>query len=100
MVKKAEKIRKRHPLTPIAGIILAVALFAVSYLAAGFVVVMPQVRRVIGNTSTSTATILFAIGIWFLLLGIAFFLVSVLVGKDPHDVNSIPLPPRDVKKRK
>ena len=43
MVKKAEKIRKRSPLLPVFGAIIAIGLFAVSYILSSQVVVkMPQ----------------------------------------------------------
>jgi hypothetical protein len=103
MVKKAEKIQKKHPLTAVGGLLLAVSLFGVSYILAGFVVQMPQVLKVIGNGTKTTATIAFAFGIWVVLLATSFFLVAVLAGKDPASAaNQMPLPPRakDQKKKR
>jgi hypothetical protein len=97
MVKQAEKVRKRNPLLPVFGLLLAAGLFLVAYVVAGEVVKMPQV-----NMRNSTAQIAFAFGIWLGLLAISFFLVAVLAGRDPDSARNIQLRPRerDIKKRR
>ncbi len=76
MVKKAEKENKRSPLLPVFALLLIVGLLAVAYV---------------------TYRIAFTIAIWVALLAISYFLVAVLVGKDPNDTDAIPLPPKTKK---
>jgi hypothetical protein len=94
MVKKAEKLKKRSPWVPVFGLITAVALGAVAYVISAYVVIkMPQVKSVIAGMERQ-ATIAFAVGIWLALLATAFFLVALIVGKDPESAKDIPLPPK------
>jgi len=103
MVKKAEVQRKRHPLTPVFGLLLAAGLFAVAYfLSATVVMKLPSVSSAVASDQRTLATIGFAVGIWVLFLAVAFFLVAMLAGKDPNDAKQMPLPPRakDMKKKR
>jgi hypothetical protein len=94
MVKKAENKQKRSPLTPIFGVLLAVGLFAVAYfITSAYIIHMPQVAQTIGANQTM-GTIGLSIGIWVILLAIAFFLVAVMAGKDPESATTMPLPPK------
>ena len=94
MVKKAEKIRKRSPLLPVFGLIIAVGLFAIAYvLSAEVVVKLPQVRNVV-SSNLSLARWAFAFAIWLLFLGAAYFVVALAAGKDPDAGRNVPLPPR------
>ncbi len=94
MVKKAENLRKRSPLLPVFGLIIAVGLFAISYVLSSEVVVkMPQVSRVIGGNG-ALARWAFAFVIWLVFLGVAYFVVALAAGKDPDSGKNIPLPPR------
>jgi hypothetical protein len=99
MVKQAEKERKRSPLLPVFGLLLAAGLFLVAYVVAGEVIKMPQVKGVVLGMK-DTAQLIFGFAIWLGL--ISFFLVAVLVGKDPDSTKGIPLPTRerDIKKRR
>jgi|SRR5579859_4483810 len=102
MVRQAEKKTKRSPLLPVFGIILVVALGGIAYfLSLNFVLKIPQVRA-IADQSYSLALIGSTVFVWLILAGIAYFLVALVVGKDPTDSNQIPLPPRkkDMKKRR
>ena len=102
MVKVAEKKTKRSPLFAVGGLILVIALGGVAYFVSqAFILKIPQVRA-IASQSYSLALIASTVFVWFILAGIAYFLVSVVVGKDPTDSNQIPLPPRkkDMKKRR
>jgi cation transporter-like permease len=93
MVKQAEKIRKRNPLLPVFGLIIAVGLFAVAYILSSQVVIkLPQVRGVIGGNQ-SLATWAFAFVLWLVFLGVAYFFVALAAGKDP-DQKRMPLPTR------
>jgi hypothetical protein len=103
MVKKAEVQKKRHPLTPVFGLLLAVGLFAIAYfLSATVVMKLPSVRTAVASNQMTLATVGFAVGIWVLFLALSFFLVAMLAGKDPEDAKQIPLPPKakDMKKRR
>ena len=103
MVKKAEVQRKRHPLTPVFGLLLAAGLFVVAYvLSDGVIMHLSYVKNAVDIGHKSMATIGFAVGIWVLFLAVAFFLVAMLAGKDPNDAKQIPLPPRakDLKKKR
>jgi uncharacterized BrkB/YihY/UPF0761 family membrane protein len=102
MVKKAEKENKRSPLLPVFALLLIVGLLAVAYVITDQVVLKTgnfiggKVLAVIGQANT-TYRIAFTIAIWVALLAISYFLVAVLVGKDPNDADAIPLPPKTKK---
>jgi hypothetical protein len=94
MVKKAEKIRKRSPLLPVFGLIIAVGLFAIAYVLSTEVVVkMPQVRNVVAS-NLPLARWAFAFAIWLVFLGVAYFVVALAAGKDPDAARDMPLPTR------
>ncbi len=93
MVKKAEVQRKRSPLLPVFGLILAVALFVIAYGLADLVIMRPEIYRQVAS-QLQTARIAFSVGIWLVLMAITFFLVALLVGKDPD--KAPPLPPKDM----
>jgi hypothetical protein len=102
MVKQADKKAKRSPLLPVFGAILVVALGGIAYfLSQNFVLKIPQVRS-IASQSPQLALIASTVFVWLVLAGIGYFLVALLVGKDPNDSNQIPLPPRkkEIKKRR
>ena len=93
MVKKAEKVRKRNPLLPVFGAIVAVGLGAIAYVVSSqFVIKIPQVRNTIAGNEP-LATWAFTFIIWLVFLGLAYFVVAVGAGKDP-DTKQPPLPPR------
>ncbi len=103
MVKEAEKKKKQSPLLPVFGAILLVALLGVSYfVATTYILTMPQVRGVVGVPPSTMAKVCFTLIIWFILAGIAYFLVALVVGKDKTSAQSLPLPPKakDLKKKK
>lgn len=105
MVKVAEKEKKRSPLSSIYGLFLALGLFAIAYVITSELLMkkVPAVRDAIaGIGKPPLGTILISLGVWVVLLAIAFFVVAILVGKDPDAANQIPLPPKekDLKKRK
>jgi hypothetical protein len=104
MVKIAKKEHKRGPLAAIFGLILAVGLFAVSYIISAEYIIrkVVQVRDAVAHFGRPTATLIFAFGIWIVLLAAAFFIVAILVGQDPESAKKDPLPPKkkDMKKRK
>ena len=102
MVKKVELEQKKSPLRAIYGLIIAVGLFLISYgISSEFIVgKVPQVRDVVSQMGRPTATILFGVAIWLVLLAFTFFLVAMIVGRDPKAANQIPLPPKASDKRK
>ena len=103
MVKKAEVQKKRSPLTPVFGLLLAGGLFAIAlFVSAGPVWNLPAVHNNIASSQKTLAIVGLAVGIWLFLLALAFFLVSILAGKDPEDAKQIPLPPKakDLKKKR
>jgi len=121
MVKRAEVIRKRNPLLPVFGIIIAVGLFIVAMSLVPLTVnvlnkVSPGFRvsgvdfsiapdpAVAGSplklTMASSGRLGVAFAIWLFLLAIAYALVAVLAGKDPDTAKGIKLPPRDKRPKK
>lgn len=108
MVKKAEIERKRSPLTPIFGLILAGGLLAASFAITKLFILhggnfvgnkVLGVLQVAPNNVPVTYVVAFTVAIWVLLLAVAYFLVAVMVGKDPNDTNAIPLPPKQKKEK-
>ncbi len=104
MVKIAEKENRRGPLASVFGLFLAGGLFAVAYIISSEVLIkkVAQLQDAIQHFGKPVATLLFAFGIWIVLLALAFFVVAILVGKDPNSAKEIPLPPKskDIKKKK
>jgi hypothetical protein len=105
MVKQAEKDNKRSPLLPIFGLLMAGGLLAASYAITTLVVLKAgnfvgnNVIKVIGDHPPAWYPIAFTIGIWVAMLAVAYFLVAVMVGKDPNDKDAIPLPPKGKKEK-
>jgi hypothetical protein len=122
MVKQAEKVKKRNPLLPVYGIIVAVGLFIVA-----FALVNPAIDlgrkfspglRLDGpdfsigpsdktdpNSPTkitfpSTQRLAVAFAIWLVLLAVAYTVVGILVGRDPESAKAIKLPPRKIDKNR
>jgi hypothetical protein len=63
----------------------------------------PQLRdAALSIAKPPIGTIIVSFGVWLVLLAAAFFVVAMLVGKDPNAGNQMPLPPksRDLKKKK
>ena len=100
MVKKAERIKKRNPMLPIFGVLTAIALAAIAWVISYYVVIkIPQIKTSMNASMvlpTGQGTLIFAFGIWLVLLAFTFFLVSVLVGKDPDSAKDIKLPKRQM----
>jgi hypothetical protein len=99
MVKQAEKVRRRSPLLPVFGLLLAAGLFVLAYIV---VDAITPIRKVIESSGSSAARLIFAGAIWLGLLAASVFLVAVLAGKDPESAQNIKLPPRerDIKGRR
>jgi len=98
MVKQADKDTRRNPLLPVFGLLLAAGLFAIAYfLSSTYIIHNRYVLSIMGAPSVKNAVI-FAIGVWVILLAMAYFLVAVLVGKSPDA--PIPLPPKKKSKSK
>ncbi len=98
MVKQSEKGKKRSPLLPVFGLLLAVGLFAIAYfLSSTYVVHIKYVSSIMGPPSVKNSLI-FAVAIWLGLLAIVYFVVAILVGRDPDSAKALPPLPRNVKK--
>ncbi len=121
MVKKAEVVRKRNPLLPIFGIIIAVGLLVVAMSLVPLTIdlinkVSPGFRvrgvdfsiapdpAVAGSplklTMASGGRLFLGLAIWLFLLAFAYALVAVLAGKDPNSAKDVKLPPRKEKPKK
>lgn len=105
MVKQAEKIKKRNPLVPVFGLIIAIGLAVAAWFITDLLIdkvpaLTSAFRSISGQRSTLGQLALAGV-IWLAMLAIAFFVVAMLVGKDPSDKakKDIGLPPRQVKKR-
>ena len=119
MVKQAEKVRKRSPLMPVFGLLLAIGLLFVAFVIAVQVVRLPQVASTLGELPQlkignsriplgmfgddthlylTWGQVGFTLVFWFVLAGLSYFLVTVAVGKDPESAKEVPLPPRDEKR--
>ena len=120
MVKQAEVVVKKNPLSPIYALLLMVGLFVVAYTIAGemFQGQPFQIKgffpvpAIAGSTFTMgsiptphpdpsapnkklvipVAQLAFAGGLWLALLAVAYFLVTVLAGRDPEDARRLPMP--------
>jgi hypothetical protein len=124
MVKEAEKQKKVNVMSPIWSLLLIIGLFAVSYAVSSVLFqTVPQLKGPVNgmgviripipgtvaplsptdppNTKPGQIVIaipitvlLFSGGIWLAFLAFAYFLVTMLAGKDPEDSAKMPLPPR------
>ena len=106
-IKQAEKRRHRSPLLPIYGIIIVVCLYIVAYALENPIVdllrkLSPQSGLTLPPPDLqfspfvmpSNGRLLFAVIIWAILLAFAYFLVSLLTGRDPDSAKNLQLPPR------
>ncbi len=110
MVKQAEKLRKRNPLLPVFGMLLAVGLFGVA-----FVLVDPAMKLIqtlLKKTSAppliwppmygeneNLQRIAIAFAMWLIFLIIAWTFVAIATGKDPNSPKDIEMPPRTKEER-
>jgi ribose/xylose/arabinose/galactoside ABC-type transport system permease subunit len=112
MVKQAEKVRKRNPMLPVYGLILAITLFVVAYLLVSPVSDLARKfspdfrlsRQEFSITQTENGQtkvtmpgwdrIGVAFAIWLILMALASAVVAMAIGKDPNSAKQIVLPPR------
>ncbi|GEM_PF-983302 len=112
MVKQAEKRRQRSPLLPIFGLILAVGLFVLAYIAEDpLVSVVNQVAKQSITLPPPAAQLTpkfvmpslgrlgVAFAIWLILLALAYTFVAVIGGRDPESAKGMQLPPRTKEER-
>jgi hypothetical protein len=118
MVKKAEVVRKRSPMLPVYGLIIAVVLWVLAMLAAEPAVgllqkgyrdfrpsgtyfsvtqVPPDNHLSVKFPSGEKLGTTFAIWLFFLVFAYAF--VAIAIGRHPDSAKDIKLPPRDIRKR-
>lgn len=106
MVKQAEKIKQRNPLLPIFGIIIAGGLGVIAYLIMDYLIGPSHGLPILKGAIDSLGQYYnlgrwgVVLAIWLVFLGIAYMLVSLLIGKDPDSPKDIPMPPRDIKTRR
>lgn len=98
MVKEAEKIVKRSPLLPIYGLIIGVGLGIVAWLLKEIIlspttpVFLRPIRDAVAalGSRQGLGEFVVAFGIWVILIGIAYFIVALMTGKDPHMPDKLP----------
>jgi amino acid transporter len=109
MVKQAENVRKRNPLAPIFGLIIGGGLLIAAILIVNTGImnregqsILPQVRATINamGKDRQTGIIAVTVAVWLCLMGIAYFIVVLLAGKDPESVKDYPMPLEKEKKNK
>jgi hypothetical protein len=105
MVKQAEKDRKRNPLLPVFGLILAIGLFALAYfLVDPAVKLLNSVRHGAipwppPQDSATLETLAIAFALWLIFLIIVYTFVAIASGKDPNSAKGLQLPPRTKEER-
>ncbi len=114
MVKQAEKRRRRNPFLPVLAVFLVIALFGAAWGTGSLIYNNVKAVRTALNQlpvtqipdpvnpphKTSQGQLMLTFMFWLLYLGIAYFFVAVLSGKDPESTKDIPMPPRERKKPK
>lgn len=103
-IKQADKTRKRNPLLPVLGLMIAVTVFIFAYAVEDpFVKLIAKRFPQAGLTQTadpfSATRILITFGIWLVLLTIFSIVVAILGGRQPDDARDLVLPPRTQKER-
>ncbi|NPV68315.1 MAG: hypothetical protein HPY64_14330 [Anaerolineae bacterium] len=83
MVKRVEYKRRRNPLLPIFGAILAIAFGVIAY------VLLPYVQRYLrtqgisfGTLSPLASDLLVGAVLWLVMFGVSMFIVAILAGRD------------------
>ncbi|MBX3065454.1 MAG: hypothetical protein U0528_16500 [Anaerolineae bacterium] len=104
MVKQAEKLKKVSPLLPIYGLVVAVGLAVVARLLVDPVLkVLPELNSALLSSGYPYETMKWVVAgaMWIVFIGLAYFLVALISGKDPTSPKYLPpLPERDPKKRR
>lgn len=91
--------KKKRKSNPLIGIFLAVFFFGVSYLLAPTIATFLRARGVSFGLTTTTAQWLITALLFFVLFGIAMFVVSMLVGRDLDEDAAIKFNKEAVKRR-
>lgn len=101
MVKQAEKRRKRSPLLPVFGLVLALGFAAIAYVLSvpAYDFLMRQ-RVNFGTLGVNTAQLLIAAAIWIVLFGSSMFLVAILAGRTYDEDLSLKYYKEETKRRK
>ncbi|MBX3085417.1 MAG: hypothetical protein KF716_27530 [Anaerolineae bacterium] len=105
MVKQAVKEKKRSPLVPVAGLLLALGLAVVAYFLTNLIIDQNFMGAgaALKSTGANYNISFFALAVilWLIMTAIGYFLVSLLVGKDPDPMSAqnIPMRPRNIKKK-
>jgi H+/Cl- antiporter ClcA len=98
-IKVVEKTRKRNPLLPVLGLLIAITLAVFSYaVEEPFIKLLQSRFPNAGLTQSadpfSLTRIGFTLAIWIFLLVIFSIIVAIAGGKSPDDAKGIIMPPR------
>src|SRR5579864_9245594 len=106
VIKQMEKRRKRSPLLPIYGLLIVICLYIVAFalenplvtlidrVKPGFTLAGADLQLTPTFVMPSSDRLLFAVPIWIMFLAFAYFLVAMMIGRDPNSGKDIQLPPR------
>ncbi len=101
MVKQAERKRKRSPLLPLFGLLLALGFAAIAYVLSSPAYDFLVSRRVnFGNLGQNTSLLLIGAAIWIVLFGSSMFLVAILSGRTYDEDLSLKYYKEETKRRK
>jgi len=99
-VKVAEKKRRRNPLLPVLGLLIAISLAVFSYAVEDPFIKLIQSKFPNAGLSQSPTDpfsltrIGFTFAIWIFLLVVFSMIVAIAGGKSPDDAKDIVMPPR------
>jgi hypothetical protein len=91
MVKQAEVQKKKNPLAPILGLLLAVALAAIAYALVELLLwPIPTVKNAFSGMNITQAKLFLSGAVWFVLLSVTYLLFAMMVGRDPRETGAPP----------
>ena len=98
-IRQADHTRKRNPLLPVFGLLIAITVFIFSYaIEEPFIKLIqskfPQAGIAQSAEPFGTTRMLFTFGIWLVLLVIFSLLVAILSGRSPDNAKGLIMPPR------
>ena len=98
-IRQAERVRRRNPLLPVFGILIAITLMIFSYaVEEPFIKLIqtkfPQAGIAQSADPFSTTRMLFTFGIWLVLIVIFSLVVAILGGRSPDSAQNLIMPPR------
>lgn len=101
MVKQAKKVKKRNPLLPVFGLILAIIFVLFAAVLVPPVADFLRSRNVdFGTLGVDVQNLIIGGMIWFIMFGTAMFFVAILVGRNPGEKENIEFMKHAAKRRK